>query len=114
MYITDEIKQKVKKLCELRGYKDDEDVISNCMLIIERYLSLDGSSLEVANYHLQNSLDNGAWLLAWKGIKEETDRLTGDYYLEQAAQWIPDRVHRSGLVRHGQLHRAGRILIWRT
>lgn len=83
MYITDEIKQKVKKLCELRGYKDDEEVISNCMLIIERYLSLDGSSLEVVNYHLQNSLDNGAWLLAWKGIKEETDRLTGDYYLEQ-------------------------------
>ena len=51
--------------------------------IIENYLSFEGSSLDVVNYHLQNSLDNGAWILAWKGIKEETDRLTGDYYKEQ-------------------------------
>lgn len=83
MCTIEEIKNKVKKLCELRGYKDDEEIISNCMQIIENYLSFEGSSLDVVNYHLQSSLDNGAWILAWKGIKEETDRLTGDYYKEQ-------------------------------
>jgi len=83
MYTIEEIKQKVRKLCELRGYKDDEEVISNCMQMIDKYLSLEGSSLDVVNYYLQNSLDNGAWLLAWKGIREEIDKLTGDYYKEQ-------------------------------
>ena len=83
MYTIEEIKQKVRKLCELRGYKDDEEVISNCMQMIDKYLSLEGSSLDVVNYYLQNSLDNGAWLLAWKVIREEIDKLTGDYYKEQ-------------------------------
>ena len=83
MCTIEEIKNKVRKLCELRGYKDDEEVISNCMQIIDKYLSLEGGSLDVVNYYLQNSLDNGAWILAWKGIKEETYRLTGDYFKEQ-------------------------------
>ena len=83
MYKLEDIEQKVRKLCEFSGYKDDEEVISNCMQIIDKYLSLEGSSLDVVNYHLQNSLDNGAWLLAWKGIREETDKLTGDYDKKQ-------------------------------
>ena len=61
---------------KLRGYKDDEEIILNCWRIIEKYLLLEGSSLDVVDYYLQNSLDNGAWLLAWKGIREETDKLT--------------------------------------
>ena len=77
MSTLEEIDQKVRKLCELRGFKDDEEVISNCWQIIDRYLSFEGSSLGVVDYYLQNSLDNGAWIFAWKGIKEETEKLSG-------------------------------------
>ena len=83
MSTLEEIDQKVRKLCELRGFKDDEEVISNCWQIIDRYLSFKGSSLGVVDYYLQNSLDNGAWIFAWKGIKEETEKLSGEFYVKQ-------------------------------
>ena len=83
MCTLENINLKVRKLCEFRGFKDDEEVISNCWQIIKRYLSFEGGSLEVIDYYLQNSIDNGTWLIAWKGIQEETDKLTGDYYIHQ-------------------------------
>ena len=86
MCTLEDINRKVKKLCELRGFKDDEVVISNCWQIINRYLSFEGSSLDVVDNYLQFSLDNGAWIFAWKGIKEETDKLSGEYYVEQEKQ----------------------------
>ena len=58
MCTLEDINQKVRKLCELRGFKDYEEVISNCWQIINRYLSFEGSSLDVVDYYLQNSLDN--------------------------------------------------------
>ena len=83
MYTLEDVKLKVGKLCALNGYKDNEEVIENCFHIIEKYLSFENSSLDVVNYHLQNSLDNDSWLLAWKGINEEIDKLSSDYYIRK-------------------------------
>lgn len=81
----EEIKTTVIELCDRNGYNNDE-IKERCLKTIDDYLSLKNSSLDVLFYCLKSSLENNSWLLAWKLIAEETDKLTGKFYERQKEQ----------------------------
>lgn len=73
----DELKQMKEKVIELCGINDikDEEILTDCFNIIDKYLSCDGSSTEYLLYLLDFAIKNQAWLYFWQTIKKETDKL---------------------------------------
>ena len=83
----EQIKAKIIKLCTIRGCNNDE-TIANCLQIINKYLSYDGSSLDILFNCLDTAIYNNCWILAWKMIAEETDKLSGKYYIDKEKQEV--------------------------
>lgn len=77
-----QVKKQIVELCNLRGCNDDETII-NCLRRIDNYLDYEGSSLDVIFNCLKTALDFNSWILAWEMIEEETDKLSGKYYIER-------------------------------
>lgn len=81
-HTLDEINAKVIQLCTIHGY-NNKDVLNNCFKIIHKYLAFDNSSLDILFYCLEDGINNDSWLLTWKKVNEEIDKLSGKYYFEQ-------------------------------
>lgn len=81
-HTLEQIRTKVIELCNLRGCNNNE-TIANCLQIIDKYLAYDGSSLDKLFNCLDMGINSGSWLLAWKMVAEETEKLSGEYYIKQ-------------------------------
>lgn len=86
-HALEQIRTKVIELCDLRGCNNDE-TIANCLQIIDKYLAYEGSSLDTLLNCLNTGINNNSWLLAWKMVVEETDKLSGEYYVKQEKERI--------------------------
>ncbi len=82
IYQFEKIKQKLVKLCQLNNC-NDTNTIQICFKIINKYLSYEGSSVSTVINCLDIAINNNAWVLAWNLLREETDRLSGKFYIEE-------------------------------
>lgn len=81
-YTREGVREKVVQFCDIFGY-NDEKIISNCLRIIDKYLSFENSSIDKLYFYLDEGIRNFSWRLIWENINEEIDKLSGQYDIKQ-------------------------------